>query len=114
MQFACMKMKGYYPAPVSESDLLPINFAEGVSRMRGTFALSSSHHPLEARQMVGTLGTVEVTELFAGEDVGADLGLRADGTGRWQKKVSEKGGRLSPMKLAFEPPVVCRLPFIKS
>ncbi len=60
MQFACMKTKGYYPALASESDLFPITVAQGVGRMRGTFALSSSHHPLEARQMVGALGTAEV------------------------------------------------------
>lgn len=57
MQFACMKMKGYYPPLVSESDLW--------DRMRGTFALSSSHLPLEAQQMVGDLGTTKVTGYLA-------------------------------------------------
>lgn len=55
LQFACMVEKGYYPGQSSALGLL-----EDAGRMRGTFALSSAQHPLEARQMIGELGASEV------------------------------------------------------
>jgi len=80
MQFACMKMNGYYPAPVSESDLFLTPVAEGAGRMRGTLALTSSHHPLEARQIVGELGVTEVIGRF---ERGGSCDARAE-SGAWR------------------------------
>lgn len=57
VQFSCMVQKGYYPA---DSELTLDSGGVGVGRMRGTFTLSSSTHPLEAREMVRRLGTSEV------------------------------------------------------
>eukprot|EP00752_Nemacystus_decipiens_P017729 g15897.t1 len=54
LQFACMVEKGYYPG---QSAFFGPDLDAG--RMRGTFAISSAQHPLEAQQMIGELGAVE-------------------------------------------------------
>lgn len=56
MQFVCMVEKGYYPA---ESELL-LPLPRDAGRMRGTFALLSAWHPLEAQRLIGALGAFEV------------------------------------------------------
>lgn len=52
-----MVEKGEYP---SQSELLSL--AGETGRMRGTFALSSAQHPLEAKRMISELGASEVKE----------------------------------------------------